>query len=93
MGKKTKEPPKARLGSPTRRDRTVLMFPGLSIMERRWLSAGLLMVRCPGCGVSQLFSTASPPSTFVHEDDDCPILRRIEVAIAMFNSIPDPDWR
>jgi hypothetical protein len=51
-------------------------------MQRRWLSAGLLVVRCPGCGASQMFSTATPPATFVHEDDDCPIFQRIEAALA-----------
>lgn len=60
---------------------TVLVFPGLSIMQRRWLSAGLLVVRCPGCGASQIFSTANVPATFVHDDDECPILRRIEAAL------------
>lgn len=87
MGKKTKEPPEARLSSPTRRDPTVLMFPGLSIMEQRWLSPGLLLVRCPGCGASLVYSTADPATMFVHEDEDCPILRRIEAAIAMFEAM------
>lgn len=65
----------------------IYLFPGLSIMERHWLSAGMLFVRCPGCGASLLYSTADPPTTFVHEDDDCPILRRIEGAIAMFEAM------
>jgi hypothetical protein len=69
--------------------RLVLVFPGLSIMERQWLSPRMLFVKCPGCGASQLISVATPPTTFVHEDDACPILRRIEAAIALFNSMPE----
>ncbi len=51
-------------------------------MQLRWLSAGLLVVRCPSCGASQMFSTATPPETFVHKNDDCPILVRVEAALA-----------
>jgi hypothetical protein len=71
---------------------TVWLFPGASIMKFTWLSDGLAIVRCPGCGASQLFSTAAPPATFVHEDDECPILRRIEAALAMFNAMVDAEW-
>jgi hypothetical protein len=84
---------------PSRRDRldylnspaagAVFVFPGLSIMQHKWLSAGTLLVKCPGCGASLMVSSAAPPTTFVHEDDDCPILRRIEAAIALFNSMPE----
>ncbi|HYT73515.1 MAG TPA: hypothetical protein VEL79_02095 [Vicinamibacterales bacterium] len=70
---------------------TVIVFPGLSIMQRRWLSAGLLIVRCPGCGASQLFSTATAPAPFVHEDEDCPILLRIEAAFAMLKAVTAPE--
>lgn len=66
----------------------VLMFPGLSIMQRQWLSPGMLIVTCPGCGAAAVVSIAAPPTTFVHENDACPILRRIEAAIAVFNSMP-----
>jgi hypothetical protein len=38
-------------------------------------------VGCPGCGASQIFSTATARAAFVHEDDDCPILLRIEAAL------------
>jgi hypothetical protein len=37
----------------------VLMFPSLSIMERRWLSPGMLFVRCPGCGASPFIVSSS----------------------------------
>ena len=66
---------------------TVLLFPGLSIMECTWLSAGLMVVRCPGCGASQMFSTTTPPAMFVHEDDDCPILARIEAALVVLRAL------
>lgn len=59
-----------------------VVFPGLSIMQRRWLSAGVLLVRCLGCGASQMVSSAAVPTTIVHEDDDCSILLRIEAALA-----------
>jgi hypothetical protein len=62
------------------------MFPGLSIMHHRWLTAGILIVTCPGCGASLVVSIAAPPTTFMHEEDDCPILRRIEAALAMFEA-------
>lgn len=42
----------------------------------------MLVVRCPSCGASQMFSTATPPETFVHKNDDCPILVRVEAALA-----------
>ena len=62
---------------------TILIFPGASLMEFHWLSIGLVVVRCPGCGASQMFSTMTAPMDFMHEDDDCPILRRIQAALAM----------
>jgi hypothetical protein len=62
----------------------VLVFPGACLMEFTWLSAGSAIVRCPGCGASHVISIASPPASFVHGFDDCPILRCVEAAIAMF---------
>jgi hypothetical protein len=64
----------------------IWLIPGASIMKITWLSAGSAILRCPACGASQVFSTASPPPTFVHEDDDCPILRRIEAALARYRA-------
>jgi hypothetical protein len=64
----------------------VFEFPGLSIMQHQWLSARMVVVTCPSCGASHLYSTATPPTTFVHEDDACPILRRIEAALAIFQA-------
>jgi hypothetical protein len=55
-------------------------------MKVTWLPAGSAIVRCPACGASQLLSTASPATTFVHEDDDYPILRRIEAALARYRA-------
>jgi hypothetical protein len=60
---------------------TVWLFPGGSLMDVTWLSVWSAIVRCPGSGASQLVLTAAVPATFVHEDENCPILRRIEAAI------------
>ena len=60
----------------------VFVIPGVSIMERQWLSPYEFVVRCPGCGASQRYSRAAAPGAFVHADDDCPIRRRIEAALA-----------
>jgi hypothetical protein len=68
---------------------TVLVIPGLSIMERRWLSPRLMIVRCPGCGSTELFSTVAPKATFVHEREDCPILRRVEAALVRATAAGD----
>lgn len=61
---------------------SVWLFPGASLMEFKWLSIGLVIVRCPGCRVSQIVSTTAVPAVFVHEGEDCPILLRIEAALA-----------
>ncbi len=61
---------------------SVWLFPGASLMEFNWLSIGLAIVRCPGCGASQIVSAAAVPATFGHEDEDCPIRQRIERALA-----------
>lgn len=64
---------------------TIVMWPGLSLMDVRVLPAGLV-IRCPGCGASQLVTTGATgpvvPAAFVHERDDCPVLLRIEAALA-----------
>ncbi len=65
---------------------TVLIFPGASLMDTRALAAGLVVIRCPACGASEVFAGDATgvimPVTFVHEDDDCPIFLRIEAALA-----------
>lgn len=65
---------------------TILVLPGVSLMEIQPLAAGLVVVRCPACGASQVLTTGSTgaivPATFVHEDDDYPILLRIQAALA-----------
>ena len=62
---------------------TLLVLPGLSLMETRSLGVGMALVRCPACGATKVF-TARPggsPVEFVHERDDCPIRVRIEAAL------------
>ena len=66
---------------------TLLVLPGASLMEMRTLGTGITLVRCPGCGATKVF-TAQPAggvtsAAFVHEDDACPVLRRIQAALQM----------
>jgi hypothetical protein len=62
---------------------TILMFPGASIMKIERRSHDVLIVTCPGCGASQTFGPGpmQMAPTFLHETDDCPILKRIEAAL------------
>ncbi len=62
---------------------TLWLFPGASLMDFTWLSPGLAIVRCPGCGASQRYSITHVPEAFFHENDECPILKRIEWALAL----------
>ena len=65
---------------------TVLVLPGVSLMDIQPLAAGLVVVGCPACGASQVFTAGSTgaivPAVFVHENENCPILLRIEAALA-----------
>ena len=65
---------------------TVVIFPGASLMDIRLVSDGIALVRCPACGGSQVFATGPTativPAVFLHERDDCPLLLRIESALA-----------
>ncbi|PYR51781.1 MAG: hypothetical protein DMF89_04680 [Acidobacteria bacterium] len=62
---------------------TIVIFPGASLMNIQPLTDGVTLVGCPGCGAVQIFVVGQPPFTaFVHEDDTCPILRRIQAAMA-----------
>lgn len=60
---------------------TVWLFPGASVMTIERLPEGLVTVRCPGCDAVMSFF-GPPPQTFMHESDSCPILRRIQAAVA-----------
>ena len=50
------------------------------------LAAGLVVVRCPGCGaipgLHNRPTGAIVPAAFVHKRDDCALLRRIQAALA-----------
>jgi len=61
---------------------TVVMFPGLSLMQAVQVRPDALFVRCPGCGASATFTTVNPPRAFGHEDDSCSVLRRIQAVMA-----------
>jgi hypothetical protein len=58
------------------------MIPGLALMEVVQPRPDVMFVRCPGCGASATFTTAHPPRAFAHENDGCPILRRIRAVMA-----------
>lgn len=70
---------------------TVVVFPGLSLMDIEHLAVGIALVRCPGCGATMVLTTDSAQTgshrTFVHEADDCPVLVRIENVLAAIR-----DW-
>ena len=61
------------------------MFPGGSLMDIELIAADLIAVRCPACGAKQLFPVQRNGTTwltgFLHETEQCPILKRIEVAV------------
>lgn len=65
---------------------TIVILPGASLLDIRPLPNGMALVRCPGCGATAVFTARSVGAvshvTFVHEDDECPILARIEAALA-----------
>ena len=65
---------------------TIVMFPGLSLMEVQRLAFDTVRYRCPGCGATMTLTSRSAAAvshvTFVHEDDACPVLVRIEAALA-----------
>ena len=61
----------------------VIAFPGASVMDITFVTARQFIVRCPGCGASQLFSLPPNGSTlppFLHKSTACPIRQRIEAA-------------
>lgn len=66
---------------------TIVILPGASLLDIQPLADGMTLVRCPGCGATRVF-TARPAGAaishvaFVHEEDDCPVLVRIEAALA-----------
>ena len=67
---------------------TLLVLPGASLMEVRHLATGITSVRCPGCGATKVFTAPQPAggvtsAAFVHEDDACPVLKRIQAALQM----------
>ncbi len=64
-----------------------LVLPGSDLMQVRAVAPDLVQVRCPGCGAVHVYSpsTAGPGDamqTFVHDVEDCPILARVEAAMA-----------
>lgn len=56
--------------------------PGASLMDIRQLTDNLTLVHCPGCGACHLLTPRPADVTFVHEGDACPVLARIEAALA-----------
>ncbi len=65
---------------------TIVLVPGASLMDIRQLAVGMVRVRCPGCGATMVMTARSAGAasqlTFVHEDAECPVLVRIEAALA-----------
>lgn len=62
---------------------TIVIFPGASLLDIRPLTDGMALVRCPGCGATMVLAAGSDAhGEFVHEDDECPVLVRIEAALA-----------
>lgn len=65
---------------------TVVLFPGGSLMDIRMLTVDTALIRCPGCGATMVFTArsvgATSQITFLHEDDECPVLKRIEAVLA-----------
>jgi hypothetical protein len=63
----------------------VLTLPGVSLMNVHLGGPGLAVVRCPGCGASQVFAAAPTVKmtepAFIHQDEHCPIRLRIEAAL------------
>lgn len=64
-----------------------LLFAGLSIMNSIPLLHTTLFVACPGCGAAQTYSATSPSPTFVHRDDQCPVLHRIQTALGVLSGV------
>ena len=62
---------------------TVVIFPGASLMEIQQLAADTQLVRCPGCGATMVMIVRPGAyEEFVHADEECPVLVRIEAALA-----------
>jgi hypothetical protein len=66
---------------------TVVVLPGASLMTIQTLAPDMTLVRCPACGATKALSSGSEGGiihiAFVHEDDACPILRRIQAALRL----------
>ena len=71
----------------------LLILPGVSLMDVQLVVPGVVVVRCPGCGASQLFAAAPTgemtEAAFVHQDERRPIRLRIEAALAKARAAPD----
>lgn len=69
---------------------TVIMLPGVSLMNISYLAGGVTLVECPGCHARCIFIGGSAgqvsQQSFVHENDDCPILARIEAVLAVLRA-------
>ena len=67
---------------------TIIIFPGASLMDIPSLAVGMTLIRCPGCGASLVIAGTTLPSQldFVHGSLDCPILARIETALALLEN-------
>jgi hypothetical protein len=61
----------------------VFLFPGASLMQLSPIDDDHIRVRCPGCGVEQIFSTADADAAFGHEDG-CLIFAKIERAMKLY---------
>jgi hypothetical protein len=70
---------------------TIVILPGASLLDIRWLADGTTLVRCPGCGATLVYTVQSAGAVshmaFVHEEDDCPVLARIEAALALLRAV------
>lgn len=72
----------------------VLVFPGLSLMDIEVVAGGQVIVRCPGCGASQLFALQAdeePLPPFQHQSTGCRIRQRIEAALAVDQAMTGSD--
>jgi hypothetical protein len=65
---------------------TIVIMPGASLLDIRSLAEGVALVRCPGCCATMVLTSrwggGASHMAFVHEDPDCPVLARIEAALA-----------
>ena len=69
---------------------TIVILPGASLLDIQPLAPDMTLVRCPACGATKVFRARSAGAVshvaFVHADDECPVLARIESALAVLRA-------